>query len=36
MSKNEAIKQAGIDIWLSIRKFNGKPDQIKFIAYFIM
>lgn len=31
--QDEAIKNAAVDIWFSIRKFNGKPDQVNFLGY---
>lgn len=33
MTQSEAIKQAAIDIWLSMRKYNGRPDQVKFEGF---
>lgn len=29
----DALKQAGRDIWMSMRRFNGKPDQVNFVGY---
>lgn len=33
MTKEQAIVLAAQDIWLSIRKFNGKPDEVKFVGW---
>lgn len=33
MTIEQAKKIAADDIWLSIRKFNGNPDQVKFVGW---
>lgn len=31
--EQQAIRLAAQDIWMSIRRFNGKPDQVKFVGF---
>lgn len=33
MTIQQASKIAADDIWLSIRKFKGKPDQVNFVCW---
>jgi len=33
MSKQQAIKLAAQEIWISIRRFNGRPDQVRFCGF---
>jgi hypothetical protein len=33
MSHDVALKLAAQDIWMSMQRFNGRPDQVQFVGF---